>query len=68
MEACTSAYYWAREFGRIGHEVRLIHLAYVKPFVKRQKNDVADVDAIYETANRPTMRVVVLSQNSVRTT
>jgi len=56
MEAWASAHYWRRELGAPGHEVRLIPPAYVKPFVKRQKNDVADVEAICEAAQRPTMR------------
>ena len=58
MEACASAHYWAREIGALGHEVRLIPPAYVKPFVKRQKNDVADAEAICEAAQRPSMRFV----------
>lgn len=58
MEACVSAHHWAREIGRFGHEVRLIPSAYVKPFVKRQKNDMADAEAICEAAQRPTMRFV----------
>jgi transposase len=58
MEACGSAHYWAREIGRLGHGVRLIPPAYVKPFVKRQKNDAADAEAICEAAQRPTMRFV----------
>jgi transposase len=58
MEACASAHYWAREIGALGHEVRLIPPAYVKPFVKRQKNDAADAEAICEAAQRPTMRFV----------
>jgi transposase len=56
MEACGSAHHWAREIGRLGHGVRLIPPAYVKPFVKRQKNDA---EAICEAAQRPTMRSVV---------
>jgi transposase len=59
MEACGSAHHWAREIGRLGHAVRLIPPAYVKPFVKRQKNDAADAEAICEAAGRPTMRFVV---------
>jgi transposase len=50
MEACASAHHWGREIGALGHEVRLIAPAYVKPFVKRQKNDMADAEAISEVA------------------
>ncbi len=45
MEACASAHFWGREIERLGHEVRLIPPAYVKPFVKRQKSDAADAEA-----------------------
>jgi len=58
MEACGSAHYWGREMARHGHDVRLIPPIYVKPFVKRQKNDMADAEAIAEAALRPTMRTV----------
>jgi transposase len=58
MEACASAHYWAREIAALGHDTRLIPPAYVKPFVKRQKNDMADAEAICEAAQRPTMRFV----------
>src|SRR3712207_6238366 len=60
MEACGSAHDWGREIAKLGHTVRLIAPAYVKPFVKRQKNDRADAEAICEAAQRPTMRFVVL--------
>ena len=58
MEACPTAHYWAREIGALGHEVRLIPPAYVKPYVKRQKNDAADAEAICEAVTRPSMRFV----------
>ena len=60
MEACGTAHYWGRELTRHGHEVRLIPPIYVKPFVKRQKNDAADAEAIAEAAQRPTMRCVTV--------
>jgi transposase len=56
MEACGAAHHWAREIGALGHEVRLIAPIYVKPFVKRNKNDAADAEAIAEAASRPMMR------------
>lgn len=58
MEACGSAHYWAREMIRLGHQVKLIAPHYVKPFVKRQKNDAADAEAIVVAAQRPEMRFV----------
>ena len=59
MEACAGGHFWAREIGALGHETRLIPPAYVKPFVKRQKNDAADAEAICEAVQRPTMRFVI---------
>ena len=64
MEACASAHYWARELERLGHEVRLIAPAYAKPFVKRQKNDASDAEAICEAAQRPTMRFVAVKSEA----
>jgi len=58
MEACATAHFWGREIGALGHEVRLIPAAYVKPYVKRQKNDSADAEAICEAVTRPNMRFV----------
>lgn len=58
MEACGSAHHWAREMIRLGHEVRLIAPHYVKPFIKRQKNDEADAEGIVIAAQRPEMRFV----------
>lgn len=58
MEACSSAHHWGRELEALGHEVRLMPPAYVKPYVKRQKNDAADAAAICEAVTRPSMRFV----------
>ena len=58
LEACATAHFWGREIGALGHEVRLIPPAYVKPYVKRQKNDAADAEAICEAVTRPSMRFV----------
>ena len=60
MEACSSAHYWARELQALGHEVRLISPQYVRPFVKTNKNDAADAEAICEAVTRPTMRFVAI--------
>ena len=58
LEACASSHHWARELSTLGHEVRLIPPQYVKPFVKRAKNDRNDAEAIREAARRPGMRFV----------
>jgi len=58
MEACTGAHFWARELQALGHEVRIMPPAYVKPYVKRGKTDAADAEAICEAVTRPTMRFV----------
>ena len=66
MEACGGAHFWGREIGKLGHEVRLIPPVYVKPFVKRQKNDAADAEAICEAAVRPSMRFVLVKGEDVQ--
>ncbi len=53
IEACASSHYWGRELTALGHEVKLMPPAYVKPYVKRQKNDAADAEAICEAVQRP---------------
>jgi len=58
MEACATSHHWAREIAKLGHEVRLMPPRYVKPYVKRNKNDAADAEAICEAVRRPTMRFV----------
>src|SRR3954447_26229760 len=64
MEACASAHYWGREIAKLGHTVRLIAPAYVKPFVKRQTNNAADAEAICEAPQRPTMRFVAVKSEA----
>lgn len=64
MEACGSAHYWARRFARFGHQVRLIAPTFVRPFVKRNKTDVADAQAIWEAAQRPEMRFVAVKSEA----
>ena len=58
IEACASSHHWSRELQALGHTVRLMPAAYVKPYVKRQKNDATDAEAICEAVMRPTMRFV----------
>jgi transposase len=58
IEACASSHYWSRELQALGHSVRLMPPAYVKPYVKRQKNDMADAEAICEAVARANMRFV----------
>lgn len=60
IEACASAHHWGRQLMAIGHEVRLMPPAYVKPYVKRGKTDAADAEAIAEAVTRPTMRFVAV--------
>ena len=58
LEACATAHYWARELTKLGHQVRLMPAKDVKAYVKRNKNDAADAEAICEAVRRPTMRFV----------
>jgi len=60
IEACGTSHHWARELMRLGHRVRLMPPAYVKPYVKRGKNDATDAEAICEAVTRPTMRFVAV--------
>src|SRR5437868_128681 len=60
VEACGTAHHWARVIGRYGHQVRLMPPAYVKPYLKRNKNDGRDAEAICEAVSRPTMRFVAV--------
>src|ERR1700749_2231488 len=58
IEACASAHHWSRQLQALGHTVRLMPPSYVKPYVKRQKNDATDAEAICEAVTRPNMRFV----------
>jgi len=60
IEACATAHYWAREISALGHQVRLMPPAYVKAYLRRQKNDAADAEAICEAVRRPSMRFVAV--------
>ena len=58
LEACATAHYWARELTKLGHQVRLMPAQDVKAYVKRNKNDAADAEAICEAVRHPTMRFI----------
>ena len=60
IEACSTSHHWARELISLGHDVRLMPAQYVKPYVKRGKNDASDAEAICEAVTRPTMRFVAV--------
>lgn len=62
IEACNNSHYWARELTALGHDVKLMPAQYVKPYVKRGKNDAADAEAICEAVTRPTMRFVAVKR------
>lgn len=64
LEACGGSHHWARQLTALGHQVRLLPPAYVKPFVKRHKNDAADAEAICEAAVRPNMRFVAIKSEA----
>lgn len=64
MESCSTAHYWGRSISALGHQVRLIHPAYVKPFVNRDKTDANDAEAIHEALFRRSMRFVPLKSTS----
>ena len=62
IEACATAHHWGRQLMELGHEVKLMPPSYVKPYVKRQKNDAADAEAICEAVTRPSMRFVAVKR------
>ena len=66
MEACGGAHYWGRQILALGHTCKLIPPIYVKPFLKRQKNDSNDAAAIVEAAQRPTMRFVAVKSEEAQ--
>ena len=66
IEACATSHYWAREITALDHEVRIMPARYVKAYVKRNKNDAADAEAICEAVTRPTMRFVTIKTPSSR--
>jgi transposase len=64
MEACGSAHHWAREIAKWGHEVRLMNPRFVRPYVKSNKNDSRDAEAICEAVSRPSMRFVAIKSRA----
>jgi transposase len=68
MEACGSEHYWAREFKAMGHDVLLMPPSYIKPYVKRGKNDAVDAEAICEAMSRPGMRFVPIKNGEQQAT
>src|SRR5580692_7899592 len=68
MEACATAHFWGRELSKLGHEVRLMPPQYVKPYVKRGKNDASDAAAICEAMSRPNMRFVAVKSEDQQAT
>jgi transposase len=64
MEACGGAHFWARELSKLGHQVRLMPASYVRPYVKRNKHDAADAEAICEAVTRPSMRFVPIKSEA----
>ena len=62
LEACASAHHWGREIEKLGHEVRLMPPQYVRPYVKRNKNDATDAEAICEAVTRPTSLADISSE------
>jgi len=65
IEACASSHHWSRELQALGHTVRLMPPAYVKPYVKRHKNDATDAEAICEAVTRPNMRFVATKTHKI---
>ena len=65
IEACASSHHWSRELKALGHTVRLMPPAYVKPYVKRQKNDATDAEAICEAVTRANMRCLRFRHKTV---
>jgi transposase len=68
IEACGTSHHWARQLIKLGHEVRLMPPALVKPYVKRGKTDAADAEAVCEAVTRPTMRFVAVNRRCSRCT